>query len=212
MTKQTLRTQYRFKQVFGNILLVLAVWNVPQSALADVNQKEINGIIQTREIALEALNTRDFSKIQPYLHPKFTITTVDNQVFHNVKDFEAYWNQQFSSSIKDIKMTLKIDNSRIFLSPETEVSYGEAISTFYFKDGNSAEMAMRLTAVMQKLQGKWTIQSVHFSSDLINNPVLHGTQKAGKVMAAATGIGGFVLGGLGMFLWHSQRKKTTEKV
>jgi ketosteroid isomerase-like protein len=212
MTKQTLKNQYRFKQVFGKILLVLAVWNVPQSALADVNQKDINGIVQTREIALEALNTRNFSKIQPYLHPKFTITTVDNQIFHNVKDFEAYWNQQFSSSIKDIKMKLKIDTPRMFLSPETEVSYGEAISTFYFQDGNSAEMTMRLTAVMQKFQGKWTIQSVHFSSDLINNPVLHGTQKAGKVMAAATGIGGFVLGGLGMFLWHRQQKKTTEKV
>jgi hypothetical protein len=212
MTKQTLRNQYRLRQVLGNLLLVLAVWNVPQNALADVNQQEIKGIIQTREIALEALNTRNFSKIQPYLHPKFTITTVDNQVFHNVKDFETYWNQQFSSSLKDIKMTLKIDTPRIFLSPETEVSYGDAIATFYFKDGSSANMAMRLTAVMQKFQGKWTIQSVHFSSDLMNNPVLHGTQKAVKTMALASGVGGFVLGGVGMLLWHRQQKKTTEKV
>jgi hypothetical protein len=197
MTKQTLRNQYRLRQVLGNLLLVLAVWNVPQNALADVNQQEIKGIIQTREIALEALNTRNFSKIQPYLHPKFTITTVDNQVFHNVKDFETYW---------------KIDTPRIFLSPETEVSYGDAIATFYFKDGSSANMAMRLTAVMQKFQGKWTIQSVHFSSDLMNNPVLHGTQKAVKTMALASGVGGFVLGGVGMLLWHRQQKKTTEKV
>ncbi|GET38165.1 YybH family protein [Microseira wollei] len=210
--KQRPTSGYRCWQLLWSILLVLAIWNVPQCALADANQQDINGIIRTREMALQALNTRDFSKIEPYLHPTFTITTVDNRVFHKVQDFENYWNQQFSSSIKDIKMTLKVDTPKRFLSPETAVSYGDAIATFYFRDGNSANMAMRWTAVMQKFQGRWTIQSLHFSSNLLNNPVLNGTQQVGRATTVAAGVGGFLLGAVGMLLWHRRRKQPRERV
>jgi ketosteroid isomerase-like protein len=163
-------------------------------------------------MALQALNTRDFSKIGPYLHPTFTITTVDNRVFHTVQDFENYWNQQFSSSIKDIKMTLKVDNPRRVLSPEITVSYGDAIATFYFRDGNAANMAMRWTAVMQKFQGKWAIQSLHFSSNLLDNPVLNAAQQADRAITIAAGVGSFLLGAVAMLLWHRKRKPTTERV
>ncbi|MBD2165051.1 nuclear transport factor 2 family protein [Calothrix membranacea FACHB-236] len=185
---------------------VLVIWNIPQSALADVNQQDINSIIRTRDIALQALNTRDFSKIEPYLHPSFTITTVDNQVFHKVPEFEKYWNQQFSTTIKDIKMQLKGDPVRTFLSPNIDVSTGDAIASFYFKDGKAADMALRWTAVLQKTQDKWTIQSLHFSSNLLDNPVLNATQRWGQTMAAIAGIGGFLLGVVVMFGLHRKSR------
>jgi ketosteroid isomerase-like protein len=186
---------------------VLAIWNIPQYALADTSQQEINTIIGTREIALQALNTRDFSKIEPYLHPSFTITTVDNQVFHKVPEFEKYWNQQFSNSIQDIKMALKGDPVRTFLSSETVVSAGDAIATFSFKDGNVRTMAMRWTAVLQKLQDKWTIQSLHFSSNLLDNPVLNAAQQVRWIVAVAAGIGGFLLGVIMMLVLRRQPKE-----
>jgi ketosteroid isomerase-like protein len=188
---------------------VLAIWNIPQYALADTNQQDINAIINTREIALEAINTRNFAKIEPYLHPSFTITTVDNQVFHKVPEFEKYWNQQFSNSIQNIKMALKGDVVRTFLSPETAVSSGEAIATFSFKDGNAADMAMRWTAVLQKFQNKWTIQSLHFSSNLLDNPVLNAAQRLGRNVAIAAGVGGFLLGGLTIMLLRRRPKQKT---
>ncbi|GAC1457484.1 MAG: hypothetical protein NVSMB70_01270 [Chamaesiphon sp.] len=187
---------------------MLAILNVSQWALADVNQQDINAIIQTREVALQALNTRDFSKIEPYLHPTFTITTVDNHVFHKVQDFEKYWNQQLSGPIKNIAMEIKVDNPTRFLSPETEIAYGDAIATFHFTDGNVSTMAMRWTAVMQKFQGKWTIQSLHFSSNLLNNPVLNGKEQLSRTVAVAAGVGGILLGAVGMLIWR--RRATRE--
>jgi ketosteroid isomerase-like protein len=207
--KQRWATGYRCTQLLLSVLLVLAIWNIPQYALADINQQEINAIISTREIALEAINTRNFAKIEPYLHPTFTITTVDNQVFHKVPEFEQYWNQHFSNSIEKIKMALQGDIVRTFLSPETAVSSGQAIATFSFKDGNVADMAMRWTAVLQKFQDKWTIQSLHFSSNLLDNPVLHAAQRTGQILAIATGVGGFVLGILTMMLLRRQPKQET---
>jgi ketosteroid isomerase-like protein len=212
MTEQRRLSRYKCSQLLWVALLVLAIWNVPQCALADVNQQEVNAIIRTREMALQALNTRDFSKIEPYLHPSFTITTVDNQVFHKVPEFEQYWNQQFSSSIKDIKMEAKVDTPRTFLSPETAISYGDANATFYFKDGNKPTMAMRWTAVLQKFQGKWTIQSLHFSSNLLDNPVLRGAQLGGRFWAGAAGVGGILVGAVAMLLLRRKTKRTIERV
>ncbi|MBW4564002.1 MAG: nuclear transport factor 2 family protein [Mojavia pulchra JT2-VF2] len=207
MIKQRWANRYRCTQLLWSVLLVLAIWNIPQYALADTSQQEINTIIGTREIALQALNTRDFSKIEPYLHPSFTITTVDNQVFHKVPEFEKYWNQQFSNSIQDIKMALKGDPVRTFLSSETVVSAGDAIATFSFKDGNVRTMAMRWTAVLQKLQDKWTIQSLHFSSNLLDNPVLNAAQQVRWIVAVAAGIGGFLLGVIMMLVLRRQPKE-----
>lgn len=189
---------------------MLVIWNLPQYALADVNPQEIDAIIRTRDIALQALNTRDFAKIEPYLHPNFTITTVDNQIFHKVPEFEKYWNQQFSSSIKDIKMQLKGDSLRTFITPEIDVAYGEAIASFSFKDGKAADMALRWTAVLQKLQDKWTIQSLHFSSNLLNNPVLNSAQQLGQILAVAAGVGGFILGVVTMLILRRRNKQETE--
>jgi ketosteroid isomerase-like protein len=212
MMKQRQVSIYKYTQVFWSALLVLVIWNLPQSALADVNPQEINAIIRTRDIALQALNTRDFAKIQPYLHPNFTITTVDNQIFHEVPEFEKYWNQQFSSSIKDIKMQLKGDTLRTFLTPDIDVASGEAIASFSFKDGKAADMALRWTAVLQKLQDKWTIQSLHFSSNLLNNPVLNAAQQLGRILAVAAGVGGFLLGAVTMLLLRRRTKPRTERI
>ncbi|OUL36524.1 protein kinase [Nostoc sp. T09] len=212
MLKQRWASKYKCTQILCSILLALAIWNIPQYASADTNQQEINAIIRTREIALQALNNRDFSKIEPYLHPTFTITTVDNQVFRKVPEFEKYWNQQFSTTIQDIKMNLKGEPVRTFLSPETVVSAGDAIATFSFKDGKVADMGMRWTAVLLKLQDKWTIQSLHFSSNLLDNPLLNGAQRLGRIMAIAAGVGGFALGAVTMLLLRRQPKQKTEKV
>lgn len=212
MIKQRRSSRYKCIQLLWVALLVLAIWNVPQCAIADVSQQEVNAIVRTREMAVQAINTRDFSKIEPYLHPTFTITTVDNRVFHKVPEFEKYWNQQFSSSIKDIKMEVKVDTPRTFLSPETAISYGDAIATFFFKDGNKPTMAMRWTAVLQKFQNRWTIQSLHFSSNLLDNPVLSGTQRVGSAGAVAAGVGGILLGAVAMLLWRRKPKPVVERV
>jgi hypothetical protein len=212
MTKRTRTSEYRWSRPLWIALIVLANLNIPQYALADVNisPQDTKAILQTRELALQAINTGDFSKIKPYLHPTFTITTVDNRVFHRADEFGKYWNQQLSGPIKNIAMELKGDTLRTFLSPETEVAYGEAIATFSFTDGNVATMPMRWTAVLQKFQGKWTIQSLHFSANLLDNPLLNSTQQLGRNLAIGAGVGGLLLGAIIMFILRRQPKQTTK--
>lgn len=193
---------FRGSQLFWTALLALPIaFTLPESALGQqVDEQEIQRILQTRQIALDALNNRDFTSIEPYLHPDFTITTVDNQVFHTVSEFEAYWNEQFNGPIERLTMSLEGDTIRTFLSPEIEVASGEALSTFYFRDGNEEVMPLRWTAVLQKVQNTWTIQSLHFSANLLDNPVLNYTAKRGNFIAVGTSVAGVLVGALLMFL------------
>lgn len=203
---------YRWSQLFIIVLMGLIIWNAPESVLADVsvNSQEMQGIIKTRELAVEAINTRDFSKIKPYLHPSFTITTVDNRVFHTADEFEQYWSQQLSGPIKNIAMKLPEDTLRTFLSPETEVAYGEAIATFSFADGKVATMPMRWTAILQKFENKWTIQTLHFSSNLLDNPLLNSTKQLGTNLAIGAGLGGLVLGAIAVLILNRKPQQTKE--
>ncbi|TAE61937.1 MAG: DUF4440 domain-containing protein [Nostocales cyanobacterium] len=216
MIKQPRKSIYRLTptitQIVLSLLLMLLIWNIPQNALAaDVSPEDLKSIVRTRDIALEALNTRDFTKVAPYLHPNFTITTVDNQVFHKVPEFEKYWNQQFSNTIQDIKMKFKGDTLRTFLTPGIDIATGEATTTFSFKDGKSADMDVRWTAVLQKLQDKWVIQSLHFSSNLLNNPVLNAAQQLGKMVAIGAGLVGFIVGALLMLVLRSRSRTRTQR-
>lgn len=205
--KQKFTNIYKLAQLLSIVLLGIVIGNFSSSALADVGQGDIDAIIRTREIALEALNTRNFTKIDPYLHPQFIITTVDNQVFHTTSEFEKYWNQQFSSTIENIKMQLQGETIRTFLSPEIDVAAGGAITTFSFKDGKSANMALRWTAVLQKLEDKWMIQSLHFSSNLLDNPVLNAARQLNKTLGVAAGLVGFLLGAATMVILNRRTKR-----
>ena len=189
------------------VLVVLLGSAMPVAALAQAQPEDLESLATTRELALEAVNTRDFAKVAPYLHPTFTVTTVDNQVFHSAEEFGAYWNDQFSNTIESISMELQVDPNRVFLSPETEVAYGSASSTFDFKSGHNETMPMRWTAVMQKVGDVWMIQSIHFSSNLLDNPVLSTAQRIGRWVAIATGFVGVLIGAIAV--WVIRRPKAS---
>ena len=116
-------------------------------------------------------------------------------------------NQQFSSTIENIKMQLQGETIRTFLSPEIDVAAGGAITTFSFKDGKSANMALRWTAVLQKLEDKWMIQSLHFSSNLLDNPVLNAARQLNKTLGVAAGLVGFLLGAATMVILNRRTKR-----
>jgi ketosteroid isomerase-like protein len=183
-------------------LIWLALTATPVLAQTDDRQVDHEAIIQTREIALDALNTRDFDKVKPYLHPEFTISTVDNQIFHSLDAFEKYWTDQLSGPIESIQMSVSVDAPTTFLSEQTGVAYGDADATFTFTDGNVRVMAMRWTAVMQKVADTWTIHSLHFSANLLDNPVLKASQQLGRIWAIGTGIGGLLLGGIVLLIFR----------
>jgi hypothetical protein len=58
----------------------------------------------------------------------------------------------------------------------------------------------------------WTIQSLHFSSNLLDNPVLSAAQMQGRIIGAIAGIAGLVLGAVGMWFFRRQPGSATQMI
>lgn len=201
---------WRRKRILPNTLILSSLIGLVGAfpGIAQTRSQDLEEIGQLRETAVEALNTRDFSRVEPFLHPEFTITTVDNRIFKSVQDFEEYWDQQLSGPIDRIEMTVEPDGSTIFLSDQTGVNYGLADSTFYFSNGVEREMLMRWSSVVQKEDDEWLLQSLHFSANLLDNPVLRATQQLGLMISLCAGAGGLIIGVLVTLLFGRLRDRT----
>lgn len=157
----------------------------------------------------EALNTRNFDGLVPSLHPNFTIITVDNQKFVGVDAFKKYYLGLFDGSnalFSKIETRLAVDEATSFLNDNTGVAYGTSQDTYHFKDGDVRTMQTRWSAVTQKEGGSWKLVNVHFSANLLDNPVLDASKSYAKKIAAGSAVIGLIVGILLMALMRSKRR------
>lgn len=180
---------------FGLMVFLFSVNTV--TAQEEARHKDHEALRTLLKTAAEALNTRDFDTIAPLLHPDFTIITVDNQKLTGLNAFERYWNRLFSGEgtvLERIEVNPEADELTRFLDENTGVSHGTSRDTYYFTNGDVRTMKTRWTAVVQKQEGPWKLVAVHFSANLLDNPVLEATRSQTLKIAGSALIGGLVLG------------------
>jgi len=155
---------------------------------------------QLRELmkrGAEALNTRKLDAMAPHLHPEFTVVTVDNQKLRGLAEFKQYWIGLFEGKdaiVKSIETNPVADDLARFLDDNTAMSFGTSDDRYTFNDGEIRQMKSRWSAVLQKDSDTWKIVSVHFSSNLLDNPVLEATKRAVQKWALIAGAIGIAIG------------------
>ncbi len=155
---------------------------------------------QLRELmkrGAEALNTRKLDAMAPYLHPDFTVVTVDNRKLRGLPEFKQYWNGLFEGKdavLKSIVTKPEADELSRFLDDNTGMSFGTSDDLYTFNDGDVRQMKSRWSAVVQKDGDAWKIVSVHFSANLLDNPVLDAAKQAVQKWALIAGAIGIAVG------------------
>jgi ketosteroid isomerase-like protein len=145
----------------------------------------------------EALTTRQLDAITPYLHPEFTLVTVDNRKLKGTDELQQYWNELFDGEaplLKTVEVRPEADQLTTFLDDDSGVVYGTSNDRYTFADGDVREMTSRWSAVVQKDDDTWKLVSVHFSSNLLDNPVIDAAKNAARRMAIIAGIAGLLAG------------------
>jgi ketosteroid isomerase-like protein len=187
-----------------SILLGMIVGFFFNFAWADTEQDH-QALRNLRTQAAEALNANNFAQIEPLLAKNFTLVTVDNHKFTNIQDFKAYWNGLFHDKgaiLKNIKVDPQADALTNFLTPDVGIVYGVSDDTYNFTDGDTRQMNTRWTAVVKKEADGWKLVSVHFSSNILDNPVLTAAKKMSYWYATGGLIVGLIIGILGMMLFR----------
>jgi ketosteroid isomerase-like protein len=155
----------------------------------------------------EALNTRNLDIVAPLLDPGFTIITVDNRKEVGLDAFKKYYAGLFdgpNAMFNKIEVHPVADELTRFLDENSGVVYGTSDDTFHFKDGDVRSMKTRWSATVQREGDGWKLVDVHFSANVLDNPLL----AAAKAFATKLAIGGLIVGlVLGALLTLLMRRK-----
>lgn len=179
-------------------------------AMADV-QADHEALRTLRTQATAALNANNFDQLAPLLDKNFTLTTVDNHKFTNLQDFKSYWSGLFSGEkaiLKSITVDPEADALTEFLAPTVGLVHGTSTDTYLFTDGDVRKMHTRWTAVVKQEADGWKIVALHFSANLLDNPVLDAVKAKACWYAMGGVIAGFILGILVMLIFKSRRSST----
>jgi hypothetical protein len=151
----------------------------------------------------QALNTRQLDSIAGVVHPGLTVITIDNQKLVSLEALKEYYAGLFEGPTALLtKMETKpvADEVTRFLGDSTGVVYGASDDVYHFRDGDVRNLKTRWSAVVAKEGETWKLVNVHFSTNLLDNPMLDATKAAGQKIAIAAGVVGLVLGALLMAL------------
>lgn len=145
----------------------------------------------------EAMNEQKFDDLRPYLADKFTVITLDNNKFNSLDEFKAYWDKMFKgdkAKLKSVTITPIADEKTYFPADNVGVVDGTAEQTYRFTDGDVRTINTRWTAVVSKENNQWKIVKVHFSGNILDNPVLDALKNSLYKIAIGAALAGFALG------------------
>jgi ketosteroid isomerase-like protein len=182
---------------FALMLLVpagAALAQSPTGADRTADHEALRGLLAK---SVQALNTRNFDAIAPSVHPSFTIITSDNRKHVGLDAFRKYYAGLFNgpdATLKNFETKVVADEETRFIDVNTGVVHGTSQDTYSFTDGDVRTMQTRWSAVTRKEGDGWQLVNVHFSSNVLENPVLDGTRSFYQKLAAGAAVVGLLLG------------------
>jgi hypothetical protein len=197
------------RHVFSLMLFAVTVIFPFQSFAQDrtADHEALRAVLKTSR---EAINTGNFDLLKPVLATEnLTIITVDNHKFDSLESFQTYWKQLFNGPtaiLKSIDIDPSADAPTEFIDENTGFVDGISKDLYRFKDGDDRTMETRWTALVQKKDGVWKISKIHFSADVLNNPVLSFASKAAGMNMLISALGGFLIGVLLTLLLRCRKK------
>jgi uncharacterized protein (TIGR02246 family) len=151
----------------------------------------------------EALNARKLDSVADILHPAFTVITVDNQKLVGLDALRKYYTGLFdgpNAVLTKLEVKPVADELTRFVSETSGVVYGVSDDTYTFRDGDVRTMKTRWSAVVQKDGDAWKLVNVHFSANLLDNPMLDAAKGYAQRLMWIAGAVGLVLGALLMLM------------
>ena len=167
----------------------------------EVAHKELR---ELRDAVIEALNTGDIVGILSYLDPDFVFTGPNGDTVRGHRGVREYFAAAMvgaKRSMVDLQVTVEPDSLAILAPDEAwAFTYGAAHVRCQLEDGRKLSLDGRWSAVMTHKSDKWTLASVHFSTNVFANAVLTGT-RATSAWMALLGIVLALFGGIALGRW-----------
>lgn len=196
------------------VLLTFACWGVlplaAQQAVPaqpadapthDVANKELR---ELRDAFVEAINGGDILDILSFLDRDFVFTGPNGDTVRGHRGVSDYFKTAMvgpKRTIVSLQVTVEPDSLAIFAPDEAwALTYGAGHARCELEDGRSLNLDGRWSAVMTRREGKWSVSSVHFSSNIFSNAVLN-SSRATSTWVALAGVVVALFGGIALGRW-----------
>ncbi len=191
-------------------LLLVSLLTI-QPSTANDREADHEALRKIMKISSEALNSGNLDLLKPVLSAEhFSIVTVDSQRFDSLEAFSAYWNQLFvgeNALLERIEVDPTADSETEFIAENVGVVGGTSTETYHFTDGDVIPMKTRWSAVTIKEGDDWKLARIHFSANILDNPLLDLAKQKMIQYVIIVFLAGLVLGLLLMGI--IRRKKST---
>lgn len=181
--------------IFPILMMALSSIN---SSIADEREADHAALREIMKISSEALNTKNLELLKPILSTqRFTITTVDSQKFESLEAFDSYWSALFEGEkalLKRIEVAPTADRLTEFVAENVGLVEGVSTETYHFTDGDVIPMQTRWSAVTIREGKDWKLASIHFSANILDNPLLDAAKQRMTQYIIAAALAGLVLG------------------
>lgn len=183
---------------------------VAPAATAETEQEkkdhdELRALLKT---FTQAFNSREIAPLEPYLHEKFAVTMVNQDVVTKPGELTAYLDKQFKGPgalLRDVKIQPEADILTEFYEGRIGVNRGSSTDTYVLKDGRSYTLKTRWSGAAIYQDGKWKVLTAHIGLDPLQNPILGAVEGLKWIWGGVGAVLGLALGVLGTLL--ARRRK-----
>ena len=190
------------------VVLFLALIVSPNLLAAtetDSRSADHEALRDMRKTIVQAVNTDNLELLTPVLHENVSITMVDQTVITSPQALKDYFHKMFKaegSILKSVKVEPKPDIETLFVSDQVGINRGASADTYTLKSGRVVVLNTRWSSTVVKEGDGWKLLTLHVGVNLLDNPILAGTEQLKYWWAAA----GLIVGLLAMFLWKWVRR------
>lgn len=189
------------------ITALLALFATAAWAEEDTHTQDRQVLLSMLGDIEKAINNRDMSAALNHLSDQVIITYQDATVTQGKAQAQAYFDRMMKGAdaiVKEFHSKATVGAPAVF-SADTAVAYGTTDDTFVLAKGLEFTLHGNWSTTMQKQNGEWKVLSIHFSSNLFDNPLINNAKRMNWIM----GGGGILLGALLMWLLGRLRGRPT---
>lgn len=176
------------KKFFALLLVTLPL------AASEPNADIHNALRALRAHVLDAANKGDIDGVLSQMHPNVVVTWQNAEVSHGRDAVRKYLERMLkgpSPIVKSYHADFEVDDLTALYGPNTGVAWGSSTEIYDLGRNEKFTLHGRWTATIVNENGQWLLASLHTSTNLFDNPLLHSAKRAiwiGAVIAALVGL------------------------
>lgn len=158
------------------LLLMLLLLAAPLLAQEEADKAQHDALRAVRDQAVAAVNKADFAALKSLMDERIVFTPMNAEVCHGPAEVQAYFDKMLKGPdpiVKAMKISsVEVDRLTDLYQGTTGVASGTCTGEYSLKGGMQFTIVNRWSSTLVKEGNSWKIASIHFSSNVFDNPIL----------------------------------------